>query len=57
MLFDPGLDVAVLRSIHEEVDTRFFLHVVSLNLFVDNVVVYSRDTDVGLQRVKLPSGV
>ena len=48
MFFDPNLDVAVLRSTHGEVDTRFFLHAVSLNLYVDNVVVYSEDADMGL---------
>ena len=48
MFFDPSLDVADLRSFNEEVDTRFSLHAASLNLYVDNVMVYSRDTDAGL---------
>ena len=43
---DPALDVAILRSNHEEADTRFVLHTVNLNGIVDNIVVSTRDTDV-----------
>ena len=63
MLFcsDPSLDVAVLRSNHEEADTRFLLHAISLNRHVDNIIVFSRNTDVMLlllaHRAKLSSKV
>ena len=40
---EPGLDAAVLRSIHKEADTRFVLHEVG---HVDNVAVSARDTGV-----------
>ena len=43
---DPALDVAILRSNHEEADTRFVFHPVNLNGIVDNIVVSARDTDV-----------
>ena len=56
-VFDPIVDVSVLRSSHKEADTRFLLHAVSLNVYVGNV--HSRDADVGLHLlahgVKLPS--
>ena len=43
---DPALDVAILRSNHEEADTRFVLHAVNLNGIVDNILVSAKDTDV-----------
>ena len=46
LCMDPALDVAILRSNHEEADTRFVLHAVNLNGIVDNIVVSARDTDV-----------
>ena len=38
---DPSLDVAVVRSNHEEADATFVLNEVGLNRPVDNVVVSS----------------
>ena len=43
LCMDPALDVAILRSNHEEADTRFVLHAVNLNGIVDNIVVSARD--------------
>ena len=41
---DPNLDVAALKSNHEEADTRFVLHGVNIEGHLNNLVVYSRDT-------------
>ena len=43
---DPCLDVSALKSNHEEADTRFVLHGVNIERHLNNLVVYSRDTDV-----------
>ena len=43
---NPSVDLSVLRSNHEDADTRIVLHLVQLNGHADMVIVSARDTDV-----------